>query len=447
MAEIYKSYDIRGIYPDEINKESVYDIGRALVTCLGASVVAVGEDNRSSSPELREALVAGMVKQGADVILLGELTTPMLYFASSKLGTDAAVMITASHNPPQYNGLKICRENAVPMGLKTGLADIREIVKEKKFSTPEREGSRRSKDIKAVFNDLVVAYADLGDKNFRVATDTAHAMGVLELPALRSIKNITLTATLYDTLMPPGTCPHEANPLLPETLHELQKAVVETQADIGIAYDGDADRMGFVDEKGDIVPMDLVTGLLAKSLLPGFPGRTVLYDLRSSRAVKNTILTAEGIPKESMVGHANIKRQMLETNALMAGEASGHYYFALEGYAAEMGTLTAILVLNTMAKTGKKLSELVAELRTHHHSGEINFRVENAPEIIARLKERYNDGTMSELDGIKIEFPEWWFSVRTSNTEPLLRLNLEASTPDLLQQKKTEILSIVDPRS
>lgn len=438
---IFKAYDIRGIYPTEINDEIAYKVGRAIVEYLQAKHIAVGCDNRTSSPSLYTALTRGITDAGAEVINVGLISTPMLYFASATLDTDGAVMVTASHNPSEYNGFKICSKNAVAIGKENGLNEIELRVDKNLWATPPEKGSISSHDIKKEYTNFIQSFASLNEKHFSIATDTAHAMGVLELPILRGISGITLPVTLYDTLEAPGVCPHEANPVNQETLVVLQRAVVEAGADMGIAFDGDADRIGFVDEQGSIVPMDLVTALLASSILPDNQGGIMLYDLRSSRAVKEKIESLGGIAYESKVGHANIKKQMIQEGALLAGEASGHYYFTLHGYTAEMGVLPAIYILNLMAKTGEKLSALVANIKKYAHSGEINFRVEDPFVSMEKIKEKYSDGTLSTLDGIKISYPEWWFSLRSSNTEPLLRLNVEAVTQELLDQKTHTLLS------
>ena len=442
MENIFKSYDIRGIYGTELTEELTYHIGRATVEYLNAKTVAVGRDNRDSSPSLTQALERGITDAGADVIDLGLLSTPMLYFASTNIAVDAAMMITASHNPKEYNGIKICKKNAAPIGLTSGLSEIRDITLAKNHSSPTDVGSVMTGDIKNSYATFVSSFADLKGEKFSIATDTAHAMGVLELPTLEKLPGVSLVAKLYDTLEVPGTCPHEANPLKTETLSELSKVVRTSGAQMGIAFDGDADRIGFVDELGRLIPMDLVTTLIAKALLKKFPGSTILYDLRSSRGVKKVIEENGGIAHECMVGHANIKKQMLAEGAIFAGELSGHYYFSFGGYTAEKGVLPAILLMNLMAETKKKLSELVHEVSFYAHSGEMNFEVPDAKMVLAKVRSHYHDGELSELDGIKISYPNWWFSLRTSNTEPLLRLNLEADTPELMEEKKTEILSL-----
>lgn len=442
MENIFKSYDIRGIYGTEIDEELTYNIGRATVEYLGAKIIAVGRDNRESSPSLTEALERGITDAGANVIDLGLLSTPMLYFASTHIEVDAAMMVTASHNPKEYNGIKICKKNAAPIGLTSGLSDIRDIALAKKYSSPENVGVITTQDIKNSYATFISSFADFKGEKFSIATDTAHAMGVLELPILEGLPGISIVAKLYDTLEVPGTCPHEANPLKTETLTELSQVVRTSGAQMGIAFDGDADRIGFVDELGQPIPMDLVTALIAKALLQRSPGSTILYDLRSSRSVKRVVEKNGGVAHECMVGHANIKRQMINEGALFAGELSGHYYFSLGGYIAEKGVLPAILLLNLMADTKKKLSELVSEVSFYAHSGEMNFEVSDAKKILSEVRSYYHDGELSELDGIKISYPNWWFSLRSSNTEPLLRLNLEADTSELMEEKKAEILSL-----
>lgn len=444
MTEIFKAYDVRGVYPEEINERLVENIGRAYIAFTGAKKVAVASDMRVSSPSLLAALKRGITESGADIIDLGLLSTPMLYYASSKLDVDGALMVTASHNPGQYNGLKFCKKNAVPIGLTSGLSEIRDLALGGEFPQVEGAGSVSTYDIKPEYDEAIAAFADLGGKKFHIVTDTAHAMGALELPIYAQIPGIIQCGNLYDTLQLPGVCPHEANPQKTETLIELQHTVRKTKSDIGIAYDGDADRIGFIDELGRVVPMDLVTALLARALIPKHPGALALYDLRSSRAVKEIIEESGGQAHESRVGHANIKRQMIDEGAIVAGEVSGHYYFSLIGYIAEMGTLPAILLMNVMAETGKKLSVLVDEVRRYHHSGEINMEAKNAAALFDLVSKKYHDGALSTLDGIKIVYPNWWFSLRSSNTEPLIRLNAEADTEELMCAKRDELLSFLE---
>ncbi len=439
--EIFKAYDIRGIYPTDINEDDAYHIGRAVVAHLNPKVLGVGRDIRESSPLLFESFAKGVMDSGADVIDLGVITTPMVYFAAGRLEVDAVISLTASHNPPEYNGMKIALRGAVPVGENSGLREIRDLALKKEWPEITIRGSMKSEDIRPAYYGYFSSFADFKDKQFTVAIDTANSMGVLELPIYEQFANNLSLVNLYNDLDHPFAC-HEANPLKTETLDELCATVKESKADLGIAYDGDADRIGFVDETGTIIPMDLITGLVAQIVLEKNPGATILYDLRSSKAVREVIEEHGGRALECKVGHANIKKQMREDGAIFAGELSGHYYFQENSFA-EAGTLPALLLLNLMAETGKSISELVSTLRRYAHSGEINSEVQDKEAVLATLKEKYSDGKQHELDGLKVEYPDWWFNVRPSNTEPLLRLNLEANTKELMEEKKAELLALI----
>lgn len=441
-SDIFKAYDIRGVYPTEIDEEAVYNIGCAAVAELGAATLAVGRDARPSGPALHEALIRGITDAGCNVVDLGMVTTPMLYFASHALDVDGAIAVTASHNPREYNGVKICRRDAVPVGSDTGLNRIRDAAVAGMRARARTPGSVTTDDITARYYEFFGRFAAFGDKKFTVVIDCANTMGVLELPFYKTYfaENFDVKELYCD--LDNAYNAHEANPLKTETLAELQQAVVAHHADLGIAYDGDADRVGFVDETGVIIPMDLITGLIARVVLAEHPGATILYDLRSSRAVKEVIEESGGVARECRVGHAFIKEQMRAQQALFAGELSGHYYFRANKNG-EVSTLAAFTLINLMAKTGKKISELVADLRRYSHSGEINSHVRDKDAVLRALKKTYADGALSELDGIKIDYPDWWFSVRVSNTEPVLRLNCEATTRELMEQKRDELLAII----
>ena len=337
--------------------------------------------------------------------------------------------------------MKVALRGAIPVGENSGLREIRDLALRGEFPETVTRGSMTSEDIKPAYYGYFSSFADFNDKKFKVVIDTANAMGVLELPIYEQFADNLQIINLYNDLDRAFDC-HEANPLKLETLDELREKVKETDAALGIAYDGDADRIGFVDERGEIIPMDLTTALLAKIILQKRPGATILYDLRSSKAVKEVIEENGGIAKECRVGHAFIKRQMREDGAIFAGEFSGHYYFEENSFA-EAGTLPALLLLNLMAETGQSISELVADTRRYFHSGEINSEVHDKDAILAKLKETYADGTSHELDGLKVEYPDWWFNVRPSNTEPLLRLNLEADTQEKMEAKRDELLAII----
>lgn len=445
---IFKAYDIRGIYPSEIDETAAYNIGRAAVKVFDTKTIAIGRDARQSSPSLFAELSRGIMDAGCNVIDLGILTTPMVYFAAWKVAqADMVISVTASHNPPQYNGMKFALKNAVPVGENSGLNDIRDLALS--YVTPEQSGIHEAsqkgalftQDIKPQYYDYFASFAHFGDKQFTIVVDTANAMGVLELEVYKRFPNNLKLVTLYDDLTHPFSA-HEANPLKLDTLAELQSKVVEIGADLGIAYDGDADRVGFVDERGEIIAMDHATGMLAKELLRKNPGATILYDLRSSKAIKEVIEENGGTALECKVGHANIKKQMRDDGALFAGELSGHYYFQENSFA-EAGSLASLILLNLMSETEQKISELTQDLKRYFHSGEINSDVADKDAILAILKEKYADGKIHELDGLKVEYPTWWFNVRPSNTEPLLRLNMEADTKELMEQKRDELLAII----
>lgn len=438
---IFKAYDIRGVYGPDIDDETAYAIGRALIVHFQASKIAVGRDVRASSPALFEAFTRGVMDQGGDVVDLGVVTTPMVHFAAARLDVDVAVAITASHNPPEYNGIKIDLKGAIPVGEKTGLSDIRELVLSNNFAESAVHGTLSEEDIRPAYYSFFASFGKLGSRRFTLAIDTANAMGIVELPIYDAFKDNLTIHNLYNDLSQPFSA-HEANPLKTETLDELCALVTEKGADMGIAYDGDADRIGFVDEKGQVIPMDLVTGLVAGIILEKNPGATILYDLRSSRAVKEVIEEKGGRAIECRVGHAFIKRQMRDEGAIFAGEVSGHYYFVENSYA-EASTLVALHLLNLMTETGKTISELVAGVQRYFHSGEINSEVEDKDAVLMQLREKYADGQSSDLDGLKIDYPDWWFNVRPSNTEPLLRLTMEADTEALMIEKRDELLGII----
>jgi phosphomannomutase len=444
--KIFKAYDIRGLYPQEINKDAAYAIGRALVIHTGAKKVIVGFDMRDSSIEMETGLISGIIDQGADVVKIGLSTTPMLYFASWQLEADAAVMITASHNPAEYNGMKFCLKNAVPIGEGSGMEEIKTLALAGKFSENAEKGTVTEElDFHKKYLDYMAQFFVTEKAKKKIVIDFANGMGILDKAVFDSFPTEIEASYLYDTL--DGNFPnHEANPLKTETLKALQEKVIAQKADLGIAYDGDADRVGFVTEIGEIVPMDYLIALLAKKVLKKNPGGLVLMDLRSSNAVKEIIEEAGGRVNRCRVGHSLIKKQMREEGAIFAGELSGHYFFQ-ENSKAEMTTFAVITLLNLMNETGLKMSELIAELKRYSHSGEINSDVADKDAVMQNLKKIYQDGKLDERDGVRIDFPDWWFSVRASNTEPKLRLNLEAKTKELMEEKKIELLNLIRKRA
>jgi phosphomannomutase len=436
MAGIFKAYDIRGVYGRDLTDAVAERIGRAYATFTGARRVVVGRDCRPHSRPLFAALVRGLNRQGADVIDIGECSTPMSYFANGSLGADGSIIITASHNPAEWNGFKLCRAAAVPISGATGIAEIERLAVEARFAPePARPGTVTTHDI---LPDYIrhVARFNRTTRRLRVAADMANGMGIWEARTLAGLIDLD---PLFDT--PDGTFPnHEANPLKVETLAALQAKVRAGGHAFGVCFDGDADRAGFVDERGEVVPMDFITALIAQDILATRKG-VVFYDLRSSRVVEEIIRAAGGVPMMSRVGHAFIKQQMREHDALFAGELSGHYYFR-DNYTAESSALAVLSVANILDASGRPLSALVAPLRKYAQSGEINSRVSRDPAaILAEIKAAYAAGALTELDGVSIAFADWWFNVRCSNTEPLVRLNLEARTPALMVARRDELLA------
>ena len=437
MAGIFKAYDIRGVYGDTLTDELMSKIGRAFITFTGARKVVIGRDIRPHSVHLFEALAHSLTAQGADVIDLGLCSSPLCYFANAKLGADAGIMITASHNPAEWNGVKLCRGEAIPISGATGIRDIERIVTEEAYAPlSEVPGTVSREDAWPDYIQHVRKMADL-KRPVRIAADMANGMGVLEARALEGLLEIDALYAEMDGSFPN----HEANPLKVETMASLQEKVRGGDYDFGVAFDGDADRAGFVDENGEIVSMDMMTALMAQDILAHQKG-VVFYDLRSSWAVREVITECGGTPMMSRVGHAFIKQQMRDNNALFAGELSGHYYFR-DNYFTESTAMAILAVANILTNSGKPLSELIAPLRRYATSGEINSRVPDSDHVLEQIKERYTDGNLITLDGVSVEYGDWWFNVRASNTEPLIRLNLEARTQPDMERRRDELLALI----
>lgn len=440
MSGIFKAYDIRGIYPEQLNEEIAERIGRAFVVFLGAKKVVIGRDMRPHSLPLFQALSKGIMEQGCDVVDLGLCSTPQTYHANGILHADGSIMITASHNTKEWNGFKLCRKDDVPISGATGIADIQKLVEANDFPAPAAKGSISKYDISEDYRKFLRGFARM-DRKLKVVADFANAMGSYEIAGIEDLFEIV---PMYREL--DGNFPnHEANPLHTDTLDAIRKKVVEVGADFGAAFDGDADRCGFIDDKGEIIPMDLFTALIAQDILsePAGAGKTtILYDLRSSRSVRECIEENGGRALMSRVGHAFIKQQMRENNAVFAGELSGHYYFA-ENYVAESQGLAVIKLANLICKKNRKVSELVAPLRKYYSSGEINSKVADVAPILKKIREDYADGNLFELDGISVEYKDWWFNVRCSNTEPLLRLIVEAEKKEEMEKHRDALLKLI----
>ena len=446
---IFKAYDIRGIYGQDLNEDIFYRIARAYAQFCGftgKAKVVVARDCRKSSDSLFAAFAKGLVDEGVDVLDIGMASTPMSYFANASLKADGSVMITASHNTKEWNGCKLCKANAVPISGATGIKDIERIFAGiTPDDPPAGVGEVTKVDVSAQYAAHVKTFAHM-KRPLHLALDFANGMGIAEAAAFKG-SQIT-----YDALFGEfdGDFPnHDANPLHTETLKDLQKLIRDNPGKyaFGVAYDGDADRAGFVDEKGDIIPMDFTTALIAQDMLASNPGAACFYDLRSTKVCEEVIAAAGGKPMMSRVGHSFIKEQMRQNDAIFAGELSGHYYFKANS-TAESSSMATFALANIVSASDKPLSELIAPLRKYFQSGEINTKTVTPPaEILAKVKATYADrAKVFELDGVSVDAWDkdgWWANVRMSNTEPLVRLNLEGRTKEIMEAKRDEFLALI----
>jgi len=441
---VFKAYDIRGLYGEQMDEDGAERVGRAFIAVTGARRVAVGHDVRLSSPGISAAFIRGALSAGADVTALGLAATEMLYFAVDEGGYDAGAAITASHNPPAYTGAKMVTAGALPLSGETGIGEIGRLALAGEPSPVPTPGNESVDDgLLDRFVDRCMGFVDPSAiTGLKVVLDAANGMAGVYLPPVLERIDIDAVPCFLD---PDGRFPHhEPNPLLEENRAFIENAVVENSADLGIAWDGDADRCFFIDEKGGFVAGDFLTALLARHILDRVGPSTVVYDLRASWAVRDAIIDAGGTPDEFRVGHAFIKRRMREVDAVFAGEVSGHYYFRDFSYA-DSGLIPALMVLEILATSDRPLSEMVAALRARYHiSGEINSTVEDPGAALARLRARYADGAQAEVDGLSVAYDDWHFNVRPSNTEPLLRLNLESLVSEAdMERKRDEVLAII----
>jgi phosphomannomutase len=440
--KVFKAYDIRGIYGTELDEDGAYRIGRAFVDQFEPARVAIGHDMRVSSPSMAAAMRQGATDGGAQVLELGLVGTEMLYFAVGELRLDGGISVTASHNPKEYTGAKIVRAGALPVGGESGLLDIRDRAIRAEWRTASR-GEVEAVDIWPQFVDRVLSFVDESAiKPLRVVIDAANGMaGVMLPPVLERLPMLDVVRCYFE---PDGTFPnHEPNPLLPENREFIVAKTRDERADFGVAFDGDADRCFFVDDSGEFVPGDFVTALFAKSILAKEPGGKVIYDVRASWAVPETIRDAGGEPIINRVGHAFIKQRMREVNAVFAGEVSAHYYFR-DFSQADSGTIPFLLMCELVSKHGP-LSDQLAPFRERFFiTGEINTPVADVPGRLAELEQRFGPaGTISHLDGLSVTSVDWHFNVRPSNTEPLLRLNLEALSEEEMERKRDEVLAVI----
>ncbi len=436
---IFKAYDVRGIYPTELDESLARKIGAAFVKVTGAKSLAVGRDMRESAPGVTDAFVDGAARSGASVVRIGLASTPMTYFAIGSLGVDGGAQVTASHNPGQYIGFKFTRKGCVPMSGETGIKEIERLVKEGITIPDGPRAAVTDKDLLGGYVDHVLKFGP-GIKKLKVVVDCGNGMGGHTVG--RILDRLPLEAErLYFEL--DGRFPnHEANPIKRENIETLIHRVKATKADLGIAFDGDADRCVFVDETGEPVPSDSITTLFAEALLKKEPGARVVYDLRSTRATSDIIKEHGGVPIRERVGHSFIKATMRKETAILGGELSGHYYFRDHFYS-DSGEIAMVFLLSVLSAAGKPLSALVKPTRRYVSTGEINFHAEDKDGVIRALKAEYKDGKIDDLDGVTVQYPDWWFNVRKSNTEPLLRLNLEASTSALLAEKKARLIPVL----
>jgi phosphomannomutase len=439
---VFKAYDVRGVYGKEIDEEGAYAVGRAYVEQFEPRRIAVGRDMRLSSPSMAAALIEGAADGGADVHDLGMVGTEMVYFAVGELGLDGGVAVTASHNPKEYTGMKIVRRGALPVGIESGLAEVRDRALRGDWREAAR-GSVEPEDIWDRFVDRVLSFVDPSAiKPLRVVIDAANGMaGAMLPPVLERLPQVDAVRCNFET---DGAFPnHEPNPLLPENREFIVRTTREESADFGVAYDGDADRCFFVDDAGEFIPGDFTTALFAESILAREPGGKVIYDVRASWAVPEAIRAAGGKPLVNRVGHSFIKQRMREEDAVFGGEVSAHYYFR-DFSQADSGVIPFLLMLELVSRRGR-LSEILAPFRSRYFiTGEINTPVDDVALKLQELKERFgHEGKVSHLDGISIDAEDWHLNVRPSNTEPLLRLNLEARSRELMERKRDEVLSLI----
>lgn len=441
---IFKAYDIRGVYPTDLNEDAAYAIGRAFVTFLKVDKVLVGRDMRTSGPQIFDAVTRGLMDQGADVVNIGMVSTDQYYFACSQLRLPG-MMVTASHNPKQYNGFKMVRQMPYLLSGDEGIQDLRRIVESDGYAPAERTGSMTEIDLSEQFVEAVLQLIDvdaLAPRKLKVVADTGNGMVGPILKRVYARLPVELVGMYLD---PDGTLPnHGLDPLQPENRAELERRVASEGADAGFAFDGDGDRFFTIDDRGEFVAGDYMTALLGRYLLDKKPGARIVYDVRASWAVPNLIAAAGGTPLIERVGHAFIKRRMAAESVLFGGEVSGHYYFQDFNYA-DSGIIPSLLIMEMLAKTGKKMSELLAPLEAQYFiSGEINSTVADGKARMAELAQRYGDAKIEHIDGVSVSYDTWHFNVRGSNTEPLLRLNLESvASREEMEQRRDEVLAII----
>jgi phosphomannomutase len=446
-AGIFKAYDIRGIYPDQLNEEDAWKIGCATARFLpslltgyargqtNSQAICVGRDMRTHGEALSKAFIEGIISTGANVIDIGMIDTPQMYFAINHLGTCGGVQVTASHNPAEYNGFKISGLAAKPVGADTGLKDIKHIAMALLHTKAKVTGSVEKCDLTSGYKNHVLKFLNPKIKKLKIAVDASNGMAGKIVPAIFDDLAIEIIPLNFKHT---GKFKHEPNPLIEKNLAQVKTAVKKNKCDFGICFDGDADRLMMVDEKGKTVGCDLMTALMAGYFLKQQPKSAIVYDLRSSWVVVEEILKNGGTPRRERVGHAFMKKALRDSHAVFGGELSGHFYYR-DNYYADSGMITLVHILNIVSEAKMPISELIKPLRRYYQSGEINFKADDRQAKMDELAKRYSDGKIDNLDGVTIQYKNWWFNCRPSNTEPLLRLTVEAKSKELLDEKLSEI--------
>ena len=450
-TSIFKAYDLRGVYPDQIDADVAYKVGRAYVTLIRQEQpdkelkIVVGADMRTSTPELKAALIKGLTESGVNVIDIGLSSTPTFYFAVAHYGYDGGVMVSASHNPAEYNGFKMTRAGAVPISGDTGIEDIKQMVVNEAFVQSKTTGKTEIKE--GVLDDEYESQVkEMGlspekIKPFKIVVDAANAMGALDVEKMFAQTNCELIKINFEL---DGSFPsHEADPLKEENMELTKKAVIEHKADLGISPDGDGDRYFFIDDTGKSMRQEILRGIMAQMALKDNPGATVCYDIRPGKITKDMIEEVGGKASVTKVGHSLIKEQMIKEGAIFGGESSGHYFYKFKSGSYEAPIVLVLKFLEFLSEQNKPLSQVIKPLQVYFHSGEINSTVSDPQAVMTQLETTYSDAEISKLDGITITYPEYWFNVRASNTEPKLRLNLEAVSKEKMEEKRDEVLAVI----
>ena len=449
ISTIFRAYDIRGIYPSEISEEVAFQVGQAFAIYIRqlskhkSLKIAIAHDNRLSSPLLTKSLEKGLVERGAEVVDIGMATTPMLYFSCVFLKTDGGIMVSASHNPKNYNGFKMVREEAIPVSQDSGLKEIKNIIIERKIPRHNQRGKVIKKDILSDYVSFVMRFFKLHQgKHLHLVIDTANAVSGLVIPSI--FKGTPYRVNHIFKKLDGNFPNHQPNPLLPSSLEALKTFVKSDKADLGVAFDGDGDRIIFVDENGDFIHPDLITALMASFILMTYPRVKILYDVRSSNIVKDVIDRNGGVPVMSRSGHSFIKEKMRKNDIFFGGEFSGHYYLKLN-YFFESPFFVLFTILDNLSKSNKTLSEFIKPLKKYFHSPEINFKLNNRSRVLREIENTYKNksGKINKIDGLRVDFDDWWFNVRLSHTEPVLRLVVEAKTKELMDEKVKELTEMI----